>query len=371
MGNLKFLHVKKKYPGERRFSVDDFHLEVNDGEFLVLVGPSGCGKSTLLRMLAGLEEITEGEIYIGDRMVNYVSSKDRNIAMVFQNYALYPHLSVYENIAFGLRMRKLAKHEIHEKVIRAAKVLEIEANLNKRPGQLSGGQRQRVALGRAIVREPDVFLMDEPLSNLDAKLRVLMREELTKLHRKLHRTTVYVTHDQIEAMTMGNRIVVMKDGVIQQVGTPREIYRTPLNVFVAGFIGTPPMNLISGTIRTEGKCLLFETRRCTLQLGSDKLGLLLGSGYSSRNILLGVRAEYISCVPAEEGESSERALGGRVDLLEFMGSDIFLHVQNEEFRLIARADPIHCPVSEGDAVHVKLDLENIHLFDPKTEERIC
>lgn len=363
--------MKKRYPGERRFSVDDFHLEVNGGEFLVLVGPSGCGKSTLLRMLAGLEEITEGEIYIGERMVNYVSSKDRNIAMVFQNYALYPHLSVYENIAFGLRMRKLAKHEIHEKVIRAAKVLEIEANLNKRPGQLSGGQRQRVALGRAIVREPDVFLMDEPLSNLDAKLRVQMREELTKLHRKLHRTTVYVTHDQIEAMTMGDRIVVMKDGIIQQVGTPREIYRTPSNVFVAGFIGTPPMNFIKGTIRIEGNQLLFETRRFTLPIGNEKLGLLLGPGYSSRNVILGVRAEHISWIPVESGLANERVLGGRIDLMEFMGSDIFLHVQNEEFRLIARADPLDCPASEGEAVHVNMDLANIHFFDPETEALIC
>ncbi|WP_409346106.1 ABC transporter ATP-binding protein [Paenibacillus sp. MBLB4367] len=371
MGKVIFRHVMKKYPGERRYSVDDFHLDVADGEFLVLVGPSGCGKSTLLRMIAGLEDISEGEMYIGETMVNYVSSKDRNIAMVFQNYALYPHMSVYENIAFGLRLRKMAKHEIHERVIRAGKILELEAYLSKRPGQLSGGQRQRVALGRAIVREPEVFLMDEPLSNLDAKLRVQMREEITKLHRKLQRTTIYVTHDQIEAMTMGSRIVVMKEGIMQQVGTPKEIYHVPENMFVAGFIGTPPMNFISGSVRSDAGRCYFDTRKYSLPIGETKRSSLLESGYLNKSVVLGVRSEKVLCTSVVTNGLDSNSFDNRVELLEFMGSDAYLHISNGDHRLIARVDPLNCPVEEGDKVSARLDMDHVHFFDPNTEERIC
>ncbi|WP_274362148.1 ABC transporter ATP-binding protein [Paenibacillus thermotolerans] len=373
MGSVSFQHVKKKYAGERRYSVDDFHLEVEDGEFLVLVGPSGCGKSTLLRMLAGLEEISEGEIYIGDQMVNYVSSKDRNIAMVFQNYALYPHMTVYENIAFGLRLRKMAKHEIHEHVIRAAKVLEIEPLLTKLPRQMSGGQRQRVALGRAIVREPEVFLMDEPLSNLDAKLRVQMREEITKLHRKLKTTMIYVTHDQIEAMTMGTRIVVMRGGVIQQVGTPKEIYTSPKNMFVAGFIGTPPMNFIQGKIMQHENGVFFETRKASLLIPTKKAKVLLDRHYYDKSVVLGVRAEQIACKASDDGDwkYSQSRFAAIVELQEFMGSDTFLHVSNGEHSVTVRMDPFGFDVREGEAVTIGLDMNNVHFFDPQTEEVIC
>ncbi|PYI56177.1 ABC transporter ATP-binding protein [Paenibacillus flagellatus] len=377
MGSVSFRHVRKKYPSERRYSVDDFHLDVSDGEFLVLVGPSGCGKSTLLRMLAGLEDITEGEMYIGGRMINYVPPKDRNIAMVFQNYALYPHMSVYENIAFGLRLRKVAKHELHERVSRAAKVLEIENHLPKLPGRLSGGQRQRVALGRAIVREPDVFLMDEPLSNLDAKLRVQMREEITRLHRKLQSTFLYVTHDQIEAMTMGTRIVIMRDGVIQQVGTPRDIYASPRNMFVGGFIGTPPMNFVHGRIRSEGDTLYFETKRYALALPADKRKRLLEGGYGRRAVVMGVRAEKAECRPGR-GSGAGPAGGGdgrefpcRIDRIEFMGSDAYAHVSNEEHRLVVRVDPLGFAGIEGDPATVRIPTEDVHLFDPETEELLC
>lgn len=371
MGSVSFQHVKKQYATERRYSVDDFHLQVEDGEFLVLVGPSGCGKSTLLRMLAGLEDISEGEIYIGDRMVNYVSSKDRNIAMVFQNYALYPHMSVFENIAFGLRLRKLPKHELQERVTRAAKVLEIEALLDKLPKHMSGGQRQRVALGRAIVREPEVFLMDEPLSNLDAKLRVQMREEITKLHRKLQTTMIYVTHDQIEAMTMGTRIVVMRNGIIQQVGTPKEIYQSPKNMFVAGFIGTPPMNFIHGTIQHTSEGVFFDTRRYRLLIPAKKAKVLTEQRYHDKRIVLGVRAEKIACKDSAEWELTQSQFDSTVDMLEFMGSDTYLHLNNTDHSLIVRVDPLRLGFEEGDTVTVGFDMNNVHFFDPGTEELLC
>ncbi len=251
MANLSLKHIYKVYPGDVT-AVKDFNLEIADKEFIVFVGPSGCGKSTTLRMIAGLEEISKGELYIGDRLVNEVEPKERDIAMVFQSYALYPHMTVYDNMAFGLKLRKVPKDEIDKKVKDAAKILDIEHLLDRKPKALSGGQRQRVALGRAIVREPKVFLMDEPLSNLDAKLRVQMRTEISKLHQRLQTTFIYVTHDQVEAMTMGTRIVVMKDGIVQQVDSPQEIYNNPANIFVAGFIGSPQMNFIDGTIKEEG-----------------------------------------------------------------------------------------------------------------------
>jgi multiple sugar transport system ATP-binding protein len=371
MGKVSFHHVHKKYPGERRYSVRDFHLEVHDGEFLVLVGPSGCGKSTLLRMLAGLEEITEGEIYIGDRMVNYVSSKDRDIAMVFQNYALYPHMKVYENIAFGLRLRKMAKHEIHERVMKAARILEISHLLDKIPRNMSGGQRQRVALGRAIVREPQVFLMDEPLSNLDAKLRVQMREEIMRLHRTLQTTTIYVTHDQVEAMTMGSRIVVMNAGVIQQVGTPYEIYNHPANKFVAGFIGTPPMNFIEGKLSLHEQGMFFETRRYRLLLNDKQHRTLRKLNYADKRVILGIRPEKAAVFQGEDPRFEHRQFAAEVDMLEFMGSDTYLHLFNKEHSLTVRVDPFQQQFRQGDLVHVGLDMDKVHFFDIETEELLC
>ncbi|WP_139993452.1 ABC transporter ATP-binding protein [Paenibacillus paridis] len=371
MARVLFQHINKQYPGEHRLSVNDFHLEVADGEFLVLVGPSGCGKSTLLRMLAGLEDISEGEIYIGDRMVNYVSSKDRNISMVFQNYALYPHMSVYENIAFGLRLRKMAKAEIHERVIRAAKVLEIESYLNKLPSQMSGGQRQRVALGRAIVREPEVFLMDEPLSNLDAKLRVQMREEIGKLYRRLNTTMIYVTHDQVEAMTMGTRIVVMKGGIIQQVASPKEIYNKPVNMFVASFIGSPPMNFVSGKIViTQGQCY-FETKRYVLLIPEGRRRLLQ-ERYIGKKIIMGVRAENIlyQSEDLEQEKHKHAKIETMVNIREHMGSDAYLYLHNKDHRLVMRVDP-WTEHEEGQMLTVSPDMERVHFFDPETEAVIC
>lgn len=372
MGKVIFQHVTKRYPGEKRNSVNNFNLEIQDGEFLVLVGPSGCGKSTLLRMLAGLEDITEGNIWIDDRIVNYVSSKDRNISMVFQNYALYPHMSVYENIAFGLRLRKLPKGKIHEKVTRAAKILEIEAHLHKKPGQMSGGQRQRVALGRAIVREPDVFLFDEPLSNLDAKLRVQMREEIGKLYRSLKTTMVYVTHDQVEAMTMGTRIVVMRDGVIQQVATPEELYTKPANLFVASFIGSPPMNFVTGKFLESGGKGYFQTRRYKLQLLPGQTEQLLSHGLHDKPVVLGVRAENVVYRPEEvilETYDATR-IEAEVQMRELLGSDIYLYLHNKEHKLVIRVDP-RSRFMEGQTIAVALDMERVHFFHPTTEGLLC
>jgi multiple sugar transport system ATP-binding protein len=373
MARVVFHHISKKYTGENRKSVDDFHLEVNDGEFLVLVGPSGCGKSTLLRMLAGLEEITEGEVYIGSKLVNYISSKDRNISMVFQNYALYPHMTVFENIAFGLRLRKLPHHIIEERVSKAAKILEIEAQLQKQPRQMSGGQRQRVALGRAIVREPDVFLMDEPLSNLDAKLRVQMREEIGKLHRRLKTTTIYVTHDQIEAMTMGTRIVVMKNGIIQQVDTPDEIYNNPANMFVASFIGTPPMNFIRGQIRHVDGAAYFETKRYSIVIPKEKAKKLFDLQYEQKRIIMGVRAESILTLNDEQMKQEQYKdvqFTSRIEMRELLGSDAYLYLNNEEHKLIVRVDP-RARFAEGDQVNLAFDMDRVHFFDLQTEVALC
>ncbi|MBP1990701.1 ABC transporter ATP-binding protein [Paenibacillus eucommiae] len=372
MSKVLFHHIYKRYAGEKRAAVNDFHLEVEDGEFLVLVGPSGCGKSTLLRMLAGLEDITEGNIYIGDRIVNYISSKDRNIAMVFQNYALYPHMTVYENIAFGLRLRKLPKAEIHERVSRAAKILEIESQLPKLPKQMSGGQRQRVALGRAIVREPEVFLMDEPLSNLDAKLRVQMREEIGKLYRRLRTTTVYVTHDQVEALTMGTRIVVMKDGIIQQVAKPEEIYKRPANLFVAGFIGSPPMNFVEGKLRLrEGQCL-FETRKHTLLIPEEKSTILRDNGCIGKTVILGIRAENL--LYRDEDLARPELLPNQfeavVEIKELLGSDTYLYTNNKEQRIVVRVDP-HTAFEEGQSIRVAIDMQRAHFFDKVSEVLLC
>jgi len=326
LAGIRFEHVTKRYGKYKELAVNDFNLEVTDGEFLVLVGPSGCGKSTVLRMLAGLEDITEGSIYIDDVKVNDYPPKDRDISMVFQNYALYPNLTVYENIAFGLRLRKLPKHEIDLSVRRAARVLEIEPFLNRKPRELSGGQRQRVALGRAIVRSPRAFLMDEPLSNLDARLRVQMRTEIIELHRKMGVTTIYVTHDQIEAMTMGDRIVVMNKGVIQQVDTPEEVYSRPKNMFVANFIGSPPMNFIKGRLipTAEGE-LEFHTNRFMLKPNARQCRILLERGMADKQVILGVRPEHVHFA-LDERFPANTQISGEMLFDEYVGYDRYYHL---------------------------------------------
>jgi multiple sugar transport system ATP-binding protein len=304
--------------------------------------------------------------------VNYVSSKDRNIAMVFQNYALYPHMTVFENIAFGLRLRKMAHHVIDERVNRASRVLEIESYLQKQPRQLSGGQRQRVALGRAIVREPDVFLMDEPLSNLDAKLRVQMREEISKLHRRLQTTTIYVTHDQIEAMTMGTRIVVMNKGVVQQVATPREIYYHPANQFVAGFIGSPPMNFVSGKILTKDGQTYFDTKRYALLIPEVRAKKLLDQGYEGKRITLGVRAESMQKVDrsSDAVHESQNQLTAKLEMHEMLGSDSYVYLRSDDHRLIVRVDPLE-KFNDGEEVTLEMNMHRVHFFDPQTEVTVC
>lgn len=357
MANISLKNIKKIYPGNV-VAVQDFNLEIEDKEFIILVGPSGCGKSTTLRMIAGLEDISEGELYIGDQLVNNVAPKDRDIAMVFQNYALYPHMTVFDNMAFGLTLRKTPKAEIRQKVEEAAKILDIEHLLGRKPKALSGGQRQRVALGRAMVRNPAVFLLDEPLSNLDAKLRNQMRTEISKLHKRLGTTFVYVTHDQTEAMTMGDRIVVMKDGFIQQIDTPQNLYNKPCNLFVAGFIGTPQMNFINSTvIKTEaGYAVEFADRR--IGLPENKSVNL--ADHAGREVVLGIRPEDISV-----GNESQDAVELQVDLVELMGSEMYLHCDLSGNKVILRT-PVIDGLRADSTVNVRFNMNKIHLFDKET-----
>lgn len=370
MSHILFNHVFKHYGKDRLPVVKDFNLEIRDGEFMVFVGPSGCGKSTTLRMVAGLEDISKGEIYIGDRLINDLPPKDRDIAMVFQNYALYPNMSVYENIAFGLRLRKVPKHEIDLGVKRAARVLEIEPFLGRKPKQLSGGQRQRVALGRAIVREPQVFLMDEPLSNLDAKLRVQMRTEIIKLHKQLGVTTIYVTHDQTEAMTMGNRIVVMKDGIIQQVDTPEQIYNNPLNTFVAGFIGSPPMNMIDGRLEEHEGKLEFHTNRYALEIPASKAAALRDKNLVNKVVLLGVRPENISVDAMMFAAFPNAVIPGVHMLSELMGADRFLYLDiGGKTNLVVRVNPRNI-YDEDTKIEVVVDMNKVLFFDRDTGDRL-
>ena len=319
MADLSLRHVKKVYDGNV-VAVQDFNLEIADKEFIVLVGPSGCGKSTTLRMVAGLEDITEGEIYINGVLVNRVPPKDRDIAMVFQNYALYPHMTVYDNIAYGLKLRKFPKRVIDQKVREAAEILDITELLRRKPKALSGGQRQRVAIGRAIVREPQAFLMDEPLSNLDAKLRNQMRSEIIKLRQRINTTFIYVTHDQTEAMTLGDRIVIMKDGFVQQVGTPREVFSHPANVFVAGFIGTPQMNFFDARLVREGQRYFVELESARVELSREKQARLLAGDVDSQDVVLGVRPEHMIIT------RDDNAVPAAVDVSEMMGSAVHIHV---------------------------------------------
>ena len=358
MASITFKHVKKIYPGNVTV-VPDLNLEIQDKEFVILVGPSGCGKSTTLRMIAGLEDISEGELYIGDRVVNDVAPKDRDIAMVFQNYALYPHMTVYKNIAFGLGLKKVPKDEIDRKVHEAAKALDLEHLLNRKPKALSGGQRQRVALGRAMVRNPAVFLLDEPLSNLDAKLRTAMRSEISRLHKRLQTTFVYVTHDQTEAMTMGDRIVVMKDGIIQQNDTPQNLYDFPCNLFVAGFIGSPQMNFIDAVIRKQGTSYCAEFCGSSVPLKSDPVL----DKYVGKTVVLGIRPEDVKA-----GESE--GISAKIDIAELMGAEINLYLDCQGVKLIART-PSTFKGREGDSANFTLNTEKIHLFDKETELAIC
>lgn len=336
-------------------------ISVEEGEFLVLVGPSGCGKSTTLRMIAGLETITEGSLYIDDHLVNDVAPKDRNIAMVFQNYALYPHMSVFDNMAFGLKLRKVPKHEIKERVDQAASILGLEDILERKPKALSGGQRQRVAVGRAIVRHPRVFLFDEPLSNLDAKLRVQMRMEISKLHRKLGATMIYVTHDQVEAMTMGDRIVVMKDGYIEQIDTPIDLYTQPVNRFVAGFIGSPAMNFMEGTLQQNGSLTFREADSGLSIVLSDERKSSL-AGYINLPITLGIRPEDISVARADSAENDSAVIELKVELLEPMGNEIILHASSNALEFVARVVPQELP-DPGQNIRLAFARSKFHFFD--------
>ena len=386
MGAINITGAGKIYPNGTR-ALEDVSIEVNDGEFVVLVGPSGCGKTTLLRMVAGLEDITEGEISIADKIVNEVAPKDRDIAMVFQNYALYPHMSVYDNMAFSLKLRKFTKDEIDKKVKDAAKTLEIDELLDRKPKALSGGQRQRVAMGRAIVRSPQAFLMDEPLSNLDAKLRVQMRAELGQLHTQLQTTTLYVTHDQVEAMTMGDRVAVIRKGVLQQIDTPRQIYLYPKNIFVAGFIGSPSMNFVYATVKTSSKGSSFT-------FGEDEIFVKDApksiKDYEDKEIVLGIRPEaFEDSVYANKNEFSEE-LNINVSLLEQLGSDTYIHfykdlnpVQTEaieeiladegedisvlgtQTKFIARINP-NATIEEGKTITLSINPSKLHFFNPET-----
>lgn len=368
MANISLQHIKKVYPGNVEV-INDLNLEIEDKEFIILVGPSGCGKSTTLRMIAGLEEISGGELRIGDRVVNNVAPKDRDIAMVFQNYALYPHMTVYKNMAFALTLRKMPKDEIDRKVKEAAKMLDIEHLLNRKPKALSGGQRQRVALGRAMVRNPSVFLLDEPLSNLDAKLRTQMRTEISKLHKKLGTTFVYVTHDQTEAMTMGDRIVVMKDGVIQQYDTPQNLYSSPCNLFVAGFIGSPQMNFIDAVVtRTQdGFDLEFCGFRIPVPQGKSAHADL--TPYVGKTVVLGVRPEDFHTEDAFLEMSKESVISADVEIAELMGAEIYLYLQCQNQRLIARV-PARTQATCGDRLQIAIDRNKMHLFDKETERVI-
>jgi multiple sugar transport system ATP-binding protein len=397
MAKVAFEHVEKKYPNGFH-AVHDLNLDIADGEFLVLVGPSGCGKSTALRMIAGLEDVSSGKLIIGDREVNELPPQDRDIAMVFQSYALYPHLSVAENIAYGLKIRKMSKEEIDKRIQRASDMLELGPYLDRKPAQLSGGQRQRVAMGRAIVRDPAVFLMDEPLSNLDAKLRVQMRAEISSVVHNLGTTTVYVTHDQVEAMTMGDRMAVMKAGFLQQAGPPQEVYDHPNNIFVAQFVGSPPMNLVMGKLNRNGDDL-------SVHVGERDLGVPAAvvekrpalSSYVGKEVVVGVRSEDMEDATLKSDAPQNRRLSGQVTLVEALGSEIVVHftlrgdqVVTDDTKLVAAEagedeEMEHTPAGEvrwvasfaprsrvhrGDDVEIVVDMERVHWFDPESSEAI-
>lgn len=364
MAELRLEHIYKIYDKDVT-AVTDFNLHIQDKEFIVFVGPSGCGKSTTLRMVAGLEEISKGDFYIDDKRVNDVAPKDRDIAMVFQNYALYPHMNVYDNMAFGLKLRKLPKDEINRRVTEAAQILGLEQYLKRKPKALSGGQRQRVALGRAIVRDAKVFLMDEPLSNLDAKLRVQMRSEIIKLHQRLQTTTIYVTHDQTEAMTMATRIVVMKDGVILQVGSPKEVYENPENVFVGGFIGSPAMNFFKGTLQ-DGVVQIGELR---VDVPKEKMKVLRNQGYVGKEVILGIRPEdfHDELVFIEGSQNTKLTI--KVEVSELLGAETMVYSKLNDQSFVARVDA-RDEIKAGQMLNLAIDMNKAHFFDAETEVRI-
>ena len=362
MASVTFRNVVKRY-GDVEV-ITDMNLEIADKEFVVFVGPSGCGKSTGLRMLAGLEEITEGEILIGDRVVNDVPPKDRDIAMVFQSYALYPHMSVYDNMAFGLKLRKTPKEDIDRRVKEAAQILGLENLLDRKPKALSGGQRQRVAVGRAIVREPAVFLMDEPLSNLDAKLRVTARAEITKLHKRLETTFIYVTHDQVEAMTMGDRIAVLHDGLLQQVDSPRNLYNVPNNIFVAGFIGSPSMNFFDATLVNEDGKLIVDTGDFRVEVPADKKAA--ASAFAGKEVVFGIRPEHVHAPEFAPPQISPAPLKAEVEIVELLGHELHLFLSSGKNSFVATVDT-RMKVAMGDKIDLVMDMKNMHLFDKQTE----
>ena len=368
MASLSLRNISKVYPNGF-VAVKDFNLEIADKEFIIFVGPSGCGKSTTLRMVAGLEEISSGELYIGDKLVNDVEPKDRDIAMVFQNYALYPHMSVFDNMAFGLKLRKTPKDQISKLVHEAARILDLEHLLDRKPKALSGGQRQRVAMGRAIVREPNVFLMDEPLSNLDAKLRVQMRVEISKLHKRLEATIIYVTHDQTEAMTLGTRIVVMKDGIIQQCDSPINLYNYPVNLFVAGFMGSPAMNFIDAEVVQENGTvkLQFGQEKITVPEGQAKT--LVDSGYVGKKVVMGIRPEDIHDDEVMIASKPESVIETKIKLYELLGAEVFLYFEVAGTDCTARVNP-RTTARIGDTVKFAFDLNKLHVFDKETEKVI-
>ncbi len=388
MASLSLKHIYKIYPNGFE-AVKDFNLEVEDREFIIFVGPSGCGKSTTLRMIAGLEDISDGEFMIDGKIMNDVEPKDRDIAMVFQNYALYPHMSVQDNMAFGLKLRKVPKHEIKKKVADAARVLDLDELLERKPAALSGGQRQRVAMGRAIVREPKVFLMDEPLSNLDAKLRVQMRAEIASLHQRLGATIIYVTHDQTEAMTLGTRIVVMKDGIIQQVASPRELYNKPVNLFVAGFIGSPQMNFVNAECVVEGEDVYLEFDQFRIKLPTAKSKALIDGGYAGKTVVMGIRPEAIVDSAHELEQHPDSQMEVKITGYELLGSEVLLyfHLRNEKAverdRQFSDEDDAFVKKAQfcakvdasttaryGNKITVALDTDKIHVFDKETEQAI-
>ena len=371
MATVSLKGIKKIYDNKVT-AVHDFNLEIADKEFIVLVGPSGCGKSTTLRMVAGLEDISDGDLLIGGKRMNDVEPKDRDIAMVFQNYALYPHMTVYENMAFALKLRKVPKDEIDKKVREAAEILDITQYLDRKPKALSGGQRQRVAIGRAIVRNPRVFLMDEPLSNLDAKLRNQMRAEIIKLRQRIDTTFIYVTHDQTEAMTLGDRIVIMKDGFIQQIGTPQQVFDHPANIFVAGFIGMPQMNFFDGQLVADGGRYSIKVLDATMELSPEAQARLKANGVPSKPVTIGIRPEHVSFCE----DAGAHCLTGTVDVSEMMGSEIHLHVTAGGRDVVLRVPTTELSsehkggIAYGTQVHFTFRSDLIHLFDPETEQNL-
>ncbi|MFA5658142.1 MAG: sn-glycerol-3-phosphate ABC transporter ATP-binding protein UgpC [Oscillospiraceae bacterium] len=372
MASVSLREMYKKYPGGV-VAVSDFNMEIRDKEFIILVGPSGCGKSTTLRMIAGLEDISEGELFIGDRLVNDVAPKDRDIAMVFQNYALYPHMTVFENMAFGLKLRKVPKDEIRRKVEEAARILDISHLLDRKPKALSGGQRQRVALGRAIVREPQVFLLDEPLSNLDAKLRAQMRTEISKLHKKLGTTFIYVTHDQTEAMTMGDRICVMKDGYIQQIDSPTNLYSSPVNQFVAGFIGSPQMNFIDAILvkRADKYVIIFGSsdKKYEVEIPKSKLDEQKLENLIDKEIVFGIRPEALHDEEVFLSNAKTGVINCLVEVTEMMGAETYLYLDCEGIPLTARVSA-RTQARPQESITIAIDPEKIHIFDKETEKTL-